>query len=84
MNLGAGTADRTCMDLNSVLSLSSAAATSRVQYAVAAKVLQSQMQQGDAAVKLVQAATQGIEQQIQSMNDANAEASNGGGLDMYA
>ncbi|MDX2117691.1 MAG: hypothetical protein SFY96_05850 [Planctomycetota bacterium] len=71
------------MDLNSVLSLNSAANMSRVQYVVAAKILDTQAQQGDAAVKLIQAAGQGVEQQIAALNESCSGCSDGG-VDVYA
>jgi|GEM_PF-7124030 len=71
------------MDLNSVLSLNSAANLSRVQYVVAAKILDTQTQQGDAAVKLIQAASQGVEKQIAAMNES-CRGCTGTGVDVYA
>lgn len=71
------------MDLvNSAIQFKQATVMSQVQYAVAAKMLSSQKQQGNAVLKMLNAAD------INVNNDANqmvaAATGTGGSLDTYA
>jgi hypothetical protein len=51
------------MDLvNGVVALKQAETMSRVQYAVAGKIMDTQRQQGAAVVKLIDAASKGVQQ----------------------
>lgn len=67
--------------MSAAVGLQQAKVMSQVQYAVAGKILQSQQQQGAAAVKLIEAATQGAAR----AGDALVAAATGlgGTLDTY-
>ena len=70
------------MDLvNSIVNFNQATTMSQVQYAVAKKILDSQAEQGDAAVKLIQAATNGASQAGDQL--VAAATGLGGSLDTY-
>jgi len=71
------------MDLTSaIVNFDQAKTLSSVQMAVARKVLDVQQMSGDAAVKLIQAASQGINQAGDSL--VAAATGLGGQLDTYA
>ncbi len=64
----------------SLTDLKSAELAMRVQYAVAAKILQASSDQGDAMVELIQSAAQGFEQ---AATQANAATDPSRTLDVY-
>lgn len=70
------------MDVSSLTSalvgLKAAETASTIQYAVAGKLLRTQRQQGDAILKLLQAASQQVESAAADVLDAT------GSLDLYA
>jgi len=71
------------MDLvNSVVAFKQAELASRVQFAVAGKILDAQKQNGAAALKLLQAASSGISKAGDQM--VAAATGLGGAIDTYA
>jgi hypothetical protein len=75
--------DTECMDLvNAAVSFKQAEVASRVQYAVAGKILDAQAQNGAAALKLLEAASGGVAK----AGDALVAAATGlgGAIDTYA
>ena len=76
-------ADKPGMDLvNAISGLQQAKVMGQVQVAVAGKILDMQKMQGNAAVKLIQAATSGVNQAGDQL--VTAATGLGGSLDTYA
>ena len=67
--------------VSAAIGFQQAKVASQVQYAVARKLLDNQQLQGDAAVKLIQAATQGAAQAGDSL--VAAATGLGGSVDTY-
>lgn len=68
--------------ISSVVGLKQAELASKIQFAVARKILDNGRQQGNAAVQLIQAATQGVAKAGDEL--VSAATGLGGAVDAYA
>ena len=72
------------MDINAASALQQSQTQTKVSYAVAKKVQDAQVQQGDAAIALLESAARAGETIDGRIRQANQQASQSSGLDVYA
>lgn len=72
------------MDIDAASSINQAQTQTKVSYAVAKKVQDAQVQQGDAAIALLESAARAGETIDGRIRQANQQASRSASLDVYA